>query len=163
MRFNTGGFLKNYLSILKEIGLYQIKNPNTQVKVLISNKSYSAAGFATIETMRKLDNVEIIGSDSGFTIKTTTGVDSLLYIKNLKAYCQYARVLLFQNYEREDVFNHNYKNYDYERDMLTPDFHAEQSFADYMIGNDPAMNYALRDEVNSSLFDKIKGFLYSKN
>ena len=163
LRFNTGGFLKNYLSILEEIGLYQIKNPNTQVKVLISNKSYSAAGFATIETMRKLDNVEIIGSDSGFTIKTTTGVDSLLYIKNLKVYCQYARVLLFQNYELEDVFNHNYKNYDYEGDMLTPDFHAEQSFADYMIGNDSAMNYALRDEGDSSLFDKIKGFLYSKN
>jgi len=156
LRFNTGGFLKNYLSILKEIGLYQIKNPNTQVKVLISNKSYSAAGFATIETMRKLDNVEIIGSDSGFTIKTTTGVDSLLYIKNLKAYCQYARVLLFQNYELEDVFNHNYKNYDYEGDMLTPDFHAEKSFADYMIGNDPAMNYALRDEGDNSLIDRIK-------
>ena len=156
LRFNTGGFLKNYLSILKEIGLYQIKNPNTQVKVLISNKSYSAAGFATIETMRKLDNVEIIGSDSGFTIKTTTGVDSLLYIKNLKVYCQYARVLLFQNYELEDVFNHNYKNYDYEGDMLTPDFHAEQSFADYMIGNDPAMNYALRDEGDNSLIDRIK-------
>ena len=163
LRFNGGGFLKNYLSILKEIALYQRKNPNTKIKVLISNTSYSAAGFATIETMRTLDNVEIIGNDSGFTIKTTTGVDSLFYIKNLKVYCQYARVLLFQNYELEDVFNHNYKNYDYEGDMLTPDFHAEQSFADYMIGNDSAMNYALRDEGDSSLFDKIKGFLYSKN
>ena len=163
LRFNGGGFLKNYLSILKEIALYQRKNPNTKIKVLISNTSYSAAGFATIETMRTLDNVEIIGNDSGFTIKTTTGVDSLFYIKNLKVYCQYARVLLFQNYELEDVFNHNYKNYDYEGDMLTPDFHAEQSLADYMIGNDSAMNYALRDEGDSSLFDKIKGFLYSKN
>ena len=148
-----------YSKILKEIELYQIKNPNTKIKVLISNKSYSAAGFATIETIRKLDNVEIIGNDSGFTIKTTTGVDSLLYIKNLKAYCQYARILVSQNYEKEDVFKHNYKNYDYEGDMLTPDFHAEQSFADYMIGNDPAMNYALRDEGDNSLFNKMKSII----
>ena len=156
MRFNGGGFLKNYLSIFKEIALYQIKNPNTKIKVLISNKSYSAAGLATIETMRKLDNVEIIGNDSGFTIKTTTGVDSLFYIKNLKAYCQYGKILVSQNYEKEDVFKHNYKNYDYKNDMLTPDFYAEQSYADYMIGNDPAMNYALRDEGDISLIDKIK-------
>ena len=156
MRFNGGGFLKNYLSIFKEIALYQIKNPNTKIKVLISNKSYSAAGLATIETMRKLDNVEIIGNDSGFTIKTTTGVDSLFYIKNLKAYCQYGKILVSQNYEKEDVFKHNYKNYDYKNDMLTPDFYAEQSFSDYMIGNDPAMNYALRDEGESSLINKIK-------
>ncbi|WP_277752731.1 hypothetical protein [Finegoldia magna] len=40
--------------------------------------------------------------------------------------------------------------------MLTPDFRAEQSFADYMIGNDPAMNYALRDEGDNSLIDIIK-------
>ena len=156
LRFNLGGLSELYSKILKEIELYQIKNPNTKIKVLISNKSYSAAGFATIETIRKLDNVEIIGNDSGFTIKTTTGVDSLLYIKNLKAYCQYARILVNQNYEKEDVFKHNYKNYDYKNDMLTPDFHAEQTYADYMIGNDPAMNYALRDEGESSLINKIK-------
>ena len=43
--------------------------------------------------------------------------------------------------------------------MLTPDFHAEQSFADYMIGNDPAMNYALRDEGDNSLFNKVKSII----
>ena len=157
LRFNPGGLSELYSKILKEIELYQIKNPNTKIKVLISNKSYSAAGLATIETIRTLDNVEIIGGDSGFTIKTTTGVDSLFYIKNLKTYCQYAaRFIEVQNYQKQDVFKHNYKNYDYEGDMLTPDFYAEQSFADYMIGNDPAMNYALRDEGDNSLFNKIK-------
>ena len=64
-----------------------------------------------------------------------------------------------QNYQKQDVFKHNYKNYDYEGDMLTPDFHAEQSFADYMIGNDPAMNYALRDEGDNSLFNKMKSII----
>ena len=156
LRFNGGGSTLIYHNIIREILLYQRKNPNTKIKVLISNTSYSAAGFATIETMRTLDNVEIIGNDSGFTIKTTTGVDSLFYIKNLKAYCKYARILVNQNYEKEDVFKYNYKNYDYKNDMLTPDFHAEQSYADYMIGNDPAMNYALRDEGNNLLIDKIK-------
>ena len=164
LRYNVGGRSELYHQILKELEFYQLSNPDTKIKILVGSFTYSASGFATLETMRTLDNVEIIGGDSGFTIKTTTGVDSLFYIKNLKVYCQYAaRFLDIQNYQKEDVFQHNYKNYDYERDMLTPDFHAEQSFADYMIGNDPAMNYALRDEVNSSLFDKIKGFLYSKN
>ena len=138
------------------MSLYQIKNQNTKIKVLISNNSYSATAPATMQTMRIMDNVEVIGSDSGFTIKNTTGFDSMLYIKSLKLYCNYGVRIFKQNYQKEDVFNHNYKNYDYEGDMLTPDFHAEQSFADYMIGNDPAMNYELRDEGDSSLFNKIK-------
>lgn len=141
------------------MSLYQIKNPNTQIKVLLNNNSYSATAPATMQTMRKMDNVEVIGSDSGFTIKNTTGSDSMLYIKSLKLYCNYSSRIFKQNYEKEDVFNHNYKNYDFTENMLTPDFHAEQSFADYMIGNDPAMNYALRDEGDSSLFNKMKSII----
>ena len=163
LRFNGGGSTLIYHNIIREILLYQRRCPNIKIKILISNKSYSAAGFAIIETMRKLNNVEIIGTGSGFTIKNTTGSDSLLYIKNLKAYCQYGKILVSQNYEKEDVFKHNYKNYDYKNDMLTPDFYAEQSFSDYMIGNDPAMNYALRDEGDSSLINKIKKFLNNRN
>lgn len=163
LRFNGGGSTDIYPYILKEMSLYQIKNPNTKIKVLLGNNSYSATAPATMQTMRIMDNVEVIGSDSGFTIKNTTGSDSMLYVKSLKLYCYYGSRIFKQNYQKEDVFKHNFKNYDYEGDMLTADFHAEQSFSDYMIGNDPAMNYALRDEVNSSLFDKIKGFLYSKN
>ncbi|MDU5743169.1 MAG: hypothetical protein E6Z87_03935 [Finegoldia magna] len=156
LRFNRGGSTDIYPYILKEMSLYQIKNPKTKIKVLISNNSYSATAYATIQTMRIMDNIEVIGSDSGFTIKNTTGSDSKLYVKSLKLYCNYGSEIYKQNYEKEDVFKHNYKNYDYKNDMLTPDFHAEQSFADYMIGNDPAMNYALRDEGDSSLINKIK-------
>lgn len=47
-------------------------------------------------------------------------------------------------------------NFDFDRNTMTPDFHAEKSFADYMIGNDPAMNYALRDEGDNFLINKIK-------
>lgn len=112
-----------------------------------------------MQTMRIMDNVEVIGYDSRFTIKNTTGFDSMLYIKSLKLYCNYGIRIFKQNYQKEDVFNHNYKNYDYEGDMLTPDFHAEQSFADYMIGNDSAMNYALRDEGDNSLFNKMKSII----
>lgn len=160
LRFNGGGRSEFYHQILKELEFYQVLNPETKIKILVGNFTYSASGLATIETIRTLDNVEIIGGDSGFTIKTTTGVDSLFYIKNLKTYCQYAaRFIEVQNYQKQDVFKHNYKNYDYEGDMLTPDFHAEQSFADYMIGNDPAMNYALRDEGDNSLFNKMKSII----
>ena len=156
LRFNGGGSTYIYPYILKEMSLYQIKNPKTKIKVLISNNSYSATAPATMQTMRIMDNVEIIGSDSGFTIKNTTGSDSMFYIKSLKLYCNYGIRIFKQNYEKEDVFNNNYKNYDYEGDMLTPDFYAEQSFADYMIGNDPAMNYALRDEGDNSLLNKLQ-------
>lgn len=160
LRFNGGGRSEFYHQILKELEFYQVLNPETKIKILVGNFTYSASGLATIETIRTLDNVEIIGGDSGFTIKTTTGVDSLFYIKNLKTYCQYAaRFIEIQNYQKQDVFKHNYKNYDYEGDMLTPDFHAEQSFADYMIGNDPAMNYALRDQGDSSLINKMKSII----
>ncbi|MSB16838.1 hypothetical protein [Finegoldia magna] len=89
LRFNGKGSTEIYHYILKELSLYQIKNQNTKIKVLISNNSYSATAPATMQTMRIMDNVEIIGSDSGFAIKNTTGSDSMLYIKSLKLYCNY--------------------------------------------------------------------------
>ena len=88
LRFNRGGSTDIYPYILKEMSLYQIKNPKTKIKVLISNNSYSATAYATIQTMRIMDNIEVIGSDSGFTIKNTTGSDSKLYVKSLKLYCK---------------------------------------------------------------------------
>lgn len=78
------------------------------------------------------------------------------YLKDTYIISTYCKTVFFNDYTLEDVYNHNYRNYNFNENMLTPDFHAEQSFADYMIGNDPAMNYALRDEVDSSLFNKIK-------
>lgn len=45
------------------------------------------------------------------------------------------------------------------RDGLTryPDMFIENQIQDYAIGNDRVMNYALRDDGNNSLFDKING------
>ena len=78
------------------------------------------------------------------------------YLKDTYIISTYCKTVFFNDYTLEDVCNHNYRNYDFNENMMTPDFRAEQSFADYMIGNDPAMNYALRDEGNNSLIDRIK-------
>ena len=37
-----------------------------------------------------------------------------------------------------------------------PDIFIENQIQDYAVGNDKIMNYALRDEGNNSLIDKIK-------
>ena len=156
VRFNTGGHSYVYSPILKEIILYKLQYPETKIKLLIGNLTYSAGGEACIKTMRNINNIEIIGTDSSSTINNTFGINNMFYISSIKSICSYGDTLIRSEYTIEDIYNHNYKNYDFDENMLTPDFHAEQSFADYMIGNDPAINYALRDEGDNSLIDRIK-------
>ena len=159
IRFNTGGHSYVYSPILKEIMLYKLQNPKTKTKLLIGNLTYSAGGEACINTMRNIDNIEIIGTDSSSTINNTFGINNVFYISSIKSICSYGDTLIRSEYTIEDIYNHNYKNYDSDENMLTQDFHAEQSFADYMIGNDPAMNYALRDEGDSSLINKLQSII----
>ena len=156
VRFNTGGHSYVYSPILKEIALYKLQNPEIKIKLLIGNLTYSAGGEACINTMRNIDNIEIIGTESSSSINNTFGINNVFYISSIKSICSYGDTLIRSDYTIQDLYNHNYRNYDLDENMLTPDFHAEQSFADYMIGNDPAMNYALRDEGDNSLIDRIK-------
>ena len=159
VRFNTGGHSYVYSPILKEIALYKLQNPRAKIKLLIGNLTYSAGGEACINTMRNIDNIEIIGTDSSSTINNTFGINNVFYISSIKSMCSYGDTLIRSDYTIEDIYNNNYKNYDFIENMITPDFHAEQSFADYMIGNDPSMNYALRDEGDNSLFNKMKSII----
>ncbi len=158
LRLNRGGDSRLLIPIILKVKSYDNKFKRAKVKLLIGQSTYSSAGDNSLHIIRLIDNVELIGEDGGFPINTGGGNMNTFYLKNTYIVSTYCKTLFFSDYTLRDIYNHNYKNYDFNENMLTPDFHAEQSYADYMIGNDPAMNYALRDEGNSSLFDKIKGF-----
>ena len=156
LRLNNGGDSRLLIPIILKVKSYDNKFKRAKVKLLIGPSTYSSAGDNSLHIIRLIDNVELIGEDGGFPINTGGGNINTFYLKNTYIISTYCKTLFFSDYTYSDIYNHNYKNYDFTENMLTPDFHAEQSYADYLIGNDPAMNYALRDEGDSSLFNKIK-------
>lgn len=156
LRYNSGGDSSYILNIFSKMMAYQGVNPKTKIKVLISDGTYSSAGDCALLFVKNFHNVEVIGTDSGFPVLTYAGSVNMFYTKDTYFQISYCMMVFRQHYEDVDSYLFNYMNFDFDSNTMTPDFHAEQSFADYMIGNDPAMNYALRDEGNSSLFDKIK-------
>lgn len=157
LRYNSGGDSSYIFNIFSKMIAYQGANPKTKIKVLVSDGTYSAAGDCALLFVKNFHNVEVIGTDSGFPVLTYAGNVNMFYTKDTYFQISYCMMVFRQHYEDVDSYLFNYMNFDFDRNTMTPDFHAEQSFADYMIGNDPAINYALRDEGNSSLFDKIKG------
>ena len=159
LRYNLGGSSFHIYNIFGKMMAYQGANPDTKIKVLISNQTYSAAGDCALLFVKKFHNVEVIGKNSGFPISTSAGDVNVAYTKDTYIGINYCTTVFRQHYEDVDSFLFNYKNFDFEKNTMKPDFYASQSFADYMIGNDPAMNYALRSEGNTSLAEKIKGVL----
>ena len=159
LRLNGGGDSRLLIPIILKVKSYDNKFKRAKVKLLIGPSTYSSAGDNSLHIIRLIDNVELIGEDGGFPINTGGGNMNTFYLKNTYIISTYCKTIYFSNYTYSDVYNHNYKNYDFTENMLTPDFHAEQSFADYMIGNDPAMNYALRDEEANSLINKLKSII----
>ena len=156
LRYNSGGDSSYIFNIFSKMMAYQGANPKTKIKVLVSDSTYSAAGDCALLFVKNFHNVEVIGTDSGFPVLTSAGNVNMFYTKDTYFQISYCMMVFREHYENVDSYLFNYMNFDFDRNTMTPDFHADQSFADYMIGNDPAMNYALRDEGNSSLFDKIK-------
>lgn len=159
LRYNLGGSSFHIYNIFGKMMAYQGANPDTKIKVLISNQTYSAGGDCALLFVKNFHNVEVIGKDSGFPISTSAGDVNVAYTKDTYIGINYCTTVFRQHYENVDSFLFNYKNFDFVKNTMKPDFYASQSFADYMIGNDPAMNYALRSEGNTSLAEKIKGVL----
>ncbi|MDU7385352.1 S41 family peptidase [Finegoldia magna] len=156
LRYNTGGDSRLLIPIILKVKAYNREIYRSNIKVLIGKSTYSSAGDNSLHILRYIDDVEVIGENGGFPINTGSGNMNTFYLKDTYIISTYCKTVFFNDYTLEDVCNHNYRNYDFNENMMTPDFRAEQSFADYMIGNDPAMNYALRDEGNNSLIDRIK-------
>lgn len=156
LRYNSGGDSSYIFNIFSKMMAYQGANPKTKIKVLISDETYSAAGDCALLFGKNFHNVEVIGTDSGFPVLTTAGNVEAIYTRDTYIGINYCTTVDRQHYVNVDSYLFNYKNFDFDRNTMTPDFHAEKSFADYMIGNDPAMNYALRDEGDNFLINKIK-------
>ena len=156
LRYNSGGDSSYIFNIFSKMMAYQGANPKTKIKVLISDGTYSSAGDCALLFIKNFHNVEVIGTDSGFPVLTYGGNVNMFYTKDTYFQISYCMMVFRQHYEDVDSYLFNYMNFDFDRNTMTPDFHAEQSFADYMIGNDPAMNYALRDEGDNFLINKIK-------
>ena len=146
LRYNSGGDSSYIFNIFSKMMAYQGANPKTKIKVLVSDLTYSAAGDCALLFVKNFHNVEVIGTDSGFPVLTSAGNVNMFYTKDTYFQISYCMMVFREHYENVDSYLFNYMNFDFDRNTMTPDFHAEQSFADYMIGNDPAMNYALRDE-----------------
>ncbi|WP_412970511.1 peptidase S41 [Finegoldia magna] len=146
LRYNSGGDSSYIFNIFSKMMAYQGANPKTKIKVLVSDSTYSAAGDCALLFVKNFHNVEVIGTDSGFPVLTSAGNVNMFYTKDTYFQISYCMMVFREHYENVDSYLFNYMNFDFDRNTMTPDFHAEQSFADYMIGNDPAMNYALRDE-----------------
>lgn len=156
LRYNSGGDSSYIFNIFSKMMAYQGANPKTKIKVLVSDSTYSAAGDCALLFVKNFHNVEVIGTDSGFPVLTSAGNVNMFYTKDTYFQISYCMMVFREHYENVDSYLFNYMNFDFDRNTMTSDFHAEQSFADYMIGNDPAMNYALRDEIDNSLINKIK-------
>ena len=146
LRYNSGGDSSYIFNIFSKMMAYQGANPKTKIKVLVSDSTYSAAGDCALLFVKNFHNVEVIGTDSGFPVLTSAGNVNMFYTKDTYFQISYCMMVFREHYENVDSYLFNYMNFDFDKNTMTPDFHAEQSFADYMIGNDPAMNYALRDE-----------------
>lgn len=146
LRYNSGGDSSYIFNIFSKMMAYQGANPKTKIKVLVSDSTYSAAGDCALLFVKNFHNVEVIGTDSGFPVLTSAGNVNMFYTKDTYFQISYCMMVFREHYENVDSYLFNYMNFDFDRNTMTPDFHAEQSFADYMIGNEPAMNYALRDE-----------------
>ena len=156
LRYNSGGDSSYIFNIFSKMMAYQGANPKTKIKVLVSDSTYSAAGDCALLFVKNFHNVEVIGTDSGFPVLTSAGNVNMFYTKDTYFQISYCMMVFREHYENVDSYLFNYMDFDFDRNTMTPDFHAEQSFADYMIGNDPAINYALRDEGDNSLFNIIK-------
>ena len=156
LRYNSGGDSSYIFNIFSKMMAYQGANPKTKIKVLVSGGTYSAAGDCALLFVKNFHNVEVIGKDSGFPVLTSAGNVNMFYTKDTYFQISYCTTVFREHYEDVDSYLFNYMNFDFDRNTMTPDFHAEKSFADYMIGNDPAMNYALRDEGDNFLINKIK-------
>lgn len=156
LRYNSGGNSSYIFNIFSKMMAYQGANPKTKIKVLVSDGTYSAAGDCALLFLKNFHNVEVIGKDSGFPVLTSAGNVEYAYTRDTYIGINYCTTVFRQHYENVDSYLFNYMNFDFDRNTMTPDFHAEKSFADYMIGNDPAMNYALRNEGDNSLIDRIK-------
>ena len=124
LRYNSGGDSSYIFNIFSKMMAYQGANPKTKIKVLVSDSTYSAAGDCALLFVKNFHNVEVIGTDSGFPVLTSAGNVNMFYTKDTYFQISYCMMVFREHYENVDSYLFNYMNFDFDRNTMTPDFHA---------------------------------------
>ena len=155
IRYNGGGSELHTRELEFAIMQYQLLNPKINVKVLTGEGVFSAGTKMLDSVKRNLENVQMIGTNTAGSSSYNTSAGNFVYLGKSKLFIHTSGEMIRYDYNYKDVLHCSNLN---KGDGLTwyPDMFIENQIQDYAIGNDRVMNYALRDEANNSLIDKIK-------
>ena len=156
LRYNSGGQVNHIRNLEYALLRWEITNPELNIKILTGNASFSAGTMIIDEIKRNFKNVEIIGEYTGGPSTWTTSANrDMIFLGKSKLFIYSSDWMYRYDYNYKDVLHCSNLN---KGDGTTwiPDIFIENQIQDYAVGNDKIMNYALRDEGNNSLIDKIK-------
>lgn len=144
VRYNTGGWPTHAKELELALKRYQLLNPKLEIKLLTGSENYSAGSFFVDGVKRNLDNLQIIGENTGGPSGWTTESSSIMYLENSKLFVKKSSGVRRYDYTLEDTVHCSNLN---KRDGLTwyPDMFIENQIQDYAIGNDRVMNYAINN------------------
>ena len=145
VRYNTGGWPTHARELELALKRYQLLNPKLEIKLLTGSENYSAGSFFVDGVKRNLDNLQIIGENTGGPSGWTTESSSIMYLGSSKLFVKKSSGVTRYDYTLDDVVHCSNLN---KRDGSTwyPDMFIENQIQDYAIGNDRVMNYALRKQ-----------------
>lgn len=144
VRYNTGGWPTHAKELELALKRYQLLNPKLEIKLLTGSENYSAGSFFVDGVKRNLDNLQIIGENTGGPSGWTTESSSIMYLGNSKLFVKKSSGVRRYDYTLEDTVHCSNLN---KRDGSTwyPDMFIENQIQDYAIGNDRVMNYAINN------------------
>lgn len=155
IRNNSGGYANHVFEFLTQLVKIQDEFPEINFKILIGNGTYSSCTFLLGLTKQFLNNVQFIGEYTGAVPFFTSTLGGQIYLGKSKLLIQLSEGFIYTT--RYVINPSKIIDLNCGEDTWMPDMFIENQIQDYAIGNDPAMNYVLRDEGNHSLFDRIKG------
>ena len=144
VRYNTGGWPTHARELELALKRYQLLNPKLEIKLLTGSENYSAGSFFVDGVKRNLDNLQIIGENTGGPSGWTTESSSIMYLGSSKLFVKKCSGVTRYDYTLDDVEHCSNLN---KRDGSTwyPDMFIENQIQDYAIGNDRVMNYAINN------------------
>ncbi|MDU1831740.1 MAG: peptidase S41 [Finegoldia sp.] len=144
VRYNTGGWPTHARELELALKRYQLLNPKLEIKLLTGSENYSAGSFFVDGVKRNLDNLQIIGENTGGPSGWTTESSSIMYLGSSKLFVKKSSGVTRYDYTLDDVVHCSNLN---KRDGSTwyPDMFIENQIQDYAIGNDRVMNYAINN------------------
>ena len=144
LRDNTGGYFNHVFKMAIQLMKIQDKSPDSKIKILIGNKTYSACTFLLNLSTKYLDNVELVGGNTGVSPFFTSTSGGKIYLGKSGLIVQLSEGYVKMPYDAQ--ITKNSINLNMKEDTWVSDMFIENQIQDYAIGNDKIMNYALRDE-----------------